>query len=161
MSAYITFYIQSAEGGPYLELGSYCRSSIPFRIMNEYVPYEKCIELTCEMAREMGRDCNDEIASYQQLIDYDNEEIEFLKSAIHDPVNSETFDSVMQRWHDARESIESIKVDIELVKEFKVELNFLVSAIYAQEFEEHKAKFYVAYECNPNYADEVAEFMNK
>lgn len=155
MSAYITLYIQSAEGGPYLELGSYCRSSTPFSIMNEYVPYEKCVELTCEMAREMRRDCDSEIDSYQQLISYHDDEIEFLKSVIHDPTDSEAFDDVMQRWHDARESIALIKDDIELVKEFKIELNFLINAIYDQEYEEHKAKFYVAYECNPNYTENL------
>lgn len=158
MSAYITIYIQSVEGGPYLELDSFGRSSTEFGLLDNVAVYGKTIPFTSDNITALRCQCNDDIDRQKEMIAREKSDIEFLSSL---KVDSETLDDIMQRLWDSRESIRNFEEEIEALEYFKMELTFLMNVIASQEYNDHKAQLFLSYEDDPNYNEEVEEFMSK
>lgn len=153
MSAYITFYIRSRSGGPYIELESFSRSSHIYQHISKNVPYGTTQLLKMDDLHEAVDSMADAIANYEkQLAEYE-ETVKFLQG-----MNEIDYDELIERYYSIKSDMKDIREDIDAVKEsmdhLKTYMGILGTHQWVSEDYAAAADLYIAYEDDPNYQEE-------
>ena len=151
MSAYITFYIRSRSGGPYIELESFSRSSYIYKHLD--VKYGTCQLLKEDDLREAIDSMAAEIADYERQLDECEETVKFLQGVkdISYDERIERYYSIQSDMRDLRESIDDVK---ESMNHLRVYMDILSTHQWVSEDYTAAADLYIAHECDPNYPDD-------
>jgi len=153
MSAYITFYIRSRSGGPYIELESFSRSSYIYQYLNQNVPYGTTQLLKMDDLREAVDDMADTIANYEKQLAECDETVKFLQG-IKDIDYTERID----RFYSIQSDMKSLREDIDDVKEsmdhLRTYMGILGTHQWTSEGDAAAADLYIAHEDDPNYQEE-------
>lgn len=152
MSAYIDFWIRANSGGPFLNLGSWPRSSYLYRAYSNYV-HETFKELAPADLACARQDLDCQATAQQDLIERTNNEIEFLRSCVGIDA-----DERLEQYNNLIESIETAEDELAQLQEAKNWIGFFETILEDQEYETFApATLYISHECNPNYSEKENE----
>ena len=152
MSAYITFYIRSRSGGPYIELESWSRSTPIFQQLQDRLKWESFRRLETDDLIEAIDGLQDEIKSYRKQLTFDRRALKFLQGA------SLAADELIDKYSDYQQSIEESRNLIE-----KNEMAISSLQTYLEILETHAwfsadyaagGELFIAFECDPNHSEE-------
>ena len=148
MSAYISIWVRANSGGPYICLDIWSRSTEFFNIMSEMVAYGTFKELAEDMLREGIDDARAQIERYNDMIADEKEAIKFLQSCVQ-----LKGDELLERFFDHKNSIDESQQLIDRLESVIAQCQFFIDMIDEQSYGENTAKFYLSYECDPNYRE--------
>jgi len=153
MSAYITFYIRSRSGGPYIELESFSRNSCIYRHINDNVQYGTTRLLKMDDLREaidsMAADiiyCKKHLAECQATID-------FLQG-----VKEMDYNERMDHYQSLKIDMQELRENIDELQDSKDHLRTYMGILGTHQWvgEDYAAAadLYISHEDDPNYQEE-------
>lgn len=153
MSAYIDFWIRANSGGPFLNLGSWSRSSYLYGAFSDHVRFETFKELAPADLACARQDLDCQATVQQDLIERTNNEIEFLRSCVG--INA---DERLEQYNSLIESIEYAEDELAQLQEAKNWIGFFETILEDQKYETFApATLYISHECDPNYSEKEKE----
>lgn len=153
MSAYITFYIRSRSGGPYIELESFSRSSYIYQYINQNVQYGTTRLLKMDDLREAVDAMADAITGYENQLAECEETVKFLQGVKDIDYNEriDRFYSIQSDMKDIQDSIDEVK---ESMANLRTYMGILGTHQWVSEDYAAAADLYIAHENDPNCQEE-------
>jgi superfamily II RNA helicase len=156
MSAYITFYIRSRSGGPYIELESFPRSSYIYQYIGENVQYGTTRLLKKDDLREAIDAMADVITNYEKQLADCEETVKFLQG-----MKEISYDERLDHYYSIQRDMQEIRENIDDVKEsmdhLRTYMGILGTHQWVSEDYAAAADLYIAHENDPNYPDDDEE----
>ena len=146
MSAYICVWVRANSGGPYLCLDTWSRSTEFFSIMGEMVTYGTFKELAEDMLREGIEDARAQIELCNKTIADEKDAINFLQGCAQ-----LKGDELIESFFEHKDAIDDSQQRVDRLEAVIVQCQFLIEMIDEQNYGKNTAKFYLSYECDPNY----------
>ena len=129
MSQYVDFYLKS-NSDEFLPIGDYGRSSMIYKYICDYVPYEKITPITTNTINEIISNINSDISDYKEKMSAESQKISAICSfnnsageklgAIHD---------VSEIIHEYQEEIDDCNFAVSF---FRILLDMMDSARYSE-----------------------------
>lgn len=153
MSAYITFYIRSRSGGPYIELESFSRSSYIYQYIGGNVQYGTTRLLKMDDLLKAIDAMADVITNYEKQLADCEETVKFLQG-----MKEISYDECLDHYYSIQRDMQEIREDIDDVKEsmdhLRTYMGILGTHQWVSEDYAAAADLYIAHENDPNCQEE-------
>lgn len=152
MSAYINFYIRSKQGGPFIKLESFMRSTPIYEVMKDWIDYNSYRALEEFDVRDSINELTEKRDLWRAKITAEEQKIKFLKDS-----NCTNARELLKIYEQAHETIASLREDLDELEQSISCLNAYSRIFDTQMWNQDSGAgiLYVSLECDPNSEKET------